>query len=69
MFKLEASLRWQGKMWSLRLRAAVFINACAMREAVTLRQGPLLTPENYSKLETANYLFHSALNGDLAYVF
>lgn len=47
----------------MQLRAAVFINACAMREAVTLRQGPLLTPENYSKLETANYLFHSALNG------
>eukprot|EP00434_Breviolum_minutum_P010436 symbB.v1.2.009202.t2/scaffold580.1/size320225/4 len=44
------------------LRAAVFINACAIRDAVTLRQGPILTPSNMQKLETANYLFHSALN-------
>ena len=46
----------------LRLRAAVFINATAMRDAVNLRQGPLLTPTNLKKLETSNYLFHSALN-------
>ena len=46
----------------LRLRAAVFINACAMRDAVNLRQGPLLTSSNLQKLETSNYLFHSALN-------
>ena len=47
---------------TIRLRAAVFINACAIRDAVTLRQGPILTPSNMQKLETANYLFHSALN-------
>ena len=52
----------------LRLRAAIFINACAMRDAVNLQQGPLLTPENSEKLETANYLFHSALNCALAAV-
>ncbi len=46
----------------VRLRAAVFINACAMRDAVTLRQGPILTPTNLRKLQTANYLFHSSLN-------
>ena len=45
-----------------RLRAAVFVNMCGMRDAVTLRQGPLLTDANRQKLETANYLFHSALN-------
>lgn len=49
-------------LWTIRLRAAVFINACAIRDAVTLRQGPILTPSNMQKLETANYLFHSALN-------
>ena len=45
-----------------RLRAAVFINACAMQEAVTLRQGFALTAKNLRKLETANYLFHSSIN-------
>ena len=46
----------------LRLRAAVFVNMCGMRDAVTLRQGPLLSGANRQKLETANYLLHSALN-------
>ena len=46
----------------LRLVAAVFINACAMRDAVTLRQGPILETANLKKLESSNYLFHSALN-------
>ena len=46
----------------VQLRAAIFVNAFAMRDAVTLRQGPILTPTNLQKLETANYLFHSSLN-------
>lgn len=54
---------------SARLRAAVFINACAIRDAVTLRQGPILTPSNMQKLDTANYLFHSALNCALIFEY
>lgn len=46
----------------MQLRASLFINACAMRDAVSLDQGPILTPSNMRKLETANYLFHSSLN-------
>lgn len=48
-----------------RLRAAIFVNLVAMREAITLRQGPILTNANLSKLQTANYLFQSALNSFL----
>ena len=46
----------------VRLRAAIFINACAMRDAMSLRHGPLLCNTNLQKNETANYLFQSALN-------
>ena len=45
-----------------RMRAAVFINAVAIREAVSLKHGLILTKECRDKLCTANYLFHSALN-------
>ena len=46
----------------LRLRAAVFVNAVAIRQAVSLQHGIVLPSESLQKLQTANYLFHSALN-------
>ena len=49
-----------------RMRAAVFINAVAIRESTSLAYGPILPPECVQKLQTANYLFHSALNCHLA---
>ncbi|CAL1137508.1 unnamed protein product [Cladocopium goreaui] len=45
-----------------QLRAAVFVNAVAIRQAVSLQHGIVLPPESLQKLQTANYLFHSALN-------
>ena len=48
-----------------RMRAAVFVNAVAVREACSLKNGLILSPECRQKLCTANYLFHSALNCDL----
>ena len=46
----------------LRLRAAVFLNAVNLRSACTSKQGMFLTQRNLDRLQTANYLFHSALN-------
>ena len=53
---------------TMRMRAAVFINAVAIREAVSLKYGPLLPQQCVQKLQTANYLFHAALNCNLAFV-
>ena len=50
----------------LRLRAALFINLVDMRDALSVHRGNTfctLSPENLSKLQRANDLFHSALNG------
>ncbi|CAJ1355341.1 unnamed protein product, partial [Effrenium voratum] len=46
------------------LRAAVFVNLDAMRQAVSLKQNPtgLLAPKNREALQQANYLFHCAFN-------
>ena len=52
-----------------RLRAAVFVNLVAMREAVSLHGGNglcTLSDFNLRKLQQANYLYHAALNGCLA---
>ena len=49
----------------VRLRAAVFVNAVAIREAVSLKHGIILPEVCVSKLQSANYLFHSALNSTL----
>ena len=49
-----------------RLRAAVFINLVRMRNAISLKNDNshcTLTSENLRKLQQANYLYHSALNG------
>ena len=48
-----------------RLRAALFVNAVAIREACSLRHGIILGSECLQKLQSANYLFHSALNSSL----
>ena len=50
------------KCFKPRMRAAVFVNAVAIREAVSLKHGLILPKEVRDKLCTANYLFHSALN-------
>jgi hypothetical protein len=49
----------------VRLRAAVFVNAVAIRRAVSLQHGFILPEECVRKLQSANYLFHSALNSYL----
>ena len=40
----------------------MFVNAVAIRQAISLRHGIILPRESVVKLETASYLFHSALN-------
>ena len=49
----------------MRLRAAVFVNAVAAREAINLKQGPMLTQVNLERLQKAIFLLHSALNSFL----
>ena len=48
----------------LRLRAAVFINLCTMRDCASPSRNPMiiLKPEHLSGLQKANFLFHNALN-------
>lgn len=48
-----------------RLRAAIFLNAVRMREAISMSHGPLMSPENLRKLQEGCYLFRSALNSGL----
>ena len=48
-----------------RLRAAVFVNMVALREATSLKHGMILPPECVRKLQSANYLLHAALNSNL----
>lgn len=49
--------------WS-RLRAAIFVNLVAMRDAISKRNndGPVLRGQNLKALQTASYLWHSAHN-------
>ena len=47
------------------MRAAVFVNAVAIRRAVSLEYGFILPEECVRKLQSANYRFHSALNSYL----
>ena len=53
----------------MRLRAAVFVNLVDMRDAMSMHRGNrfcTLSPQNLAKLQQANYLFHSAVNGSYA---
>lgn len=47
-----------------RLRASIFVNLVAMRDAISKRNndGPVLRSENLKALQTASYLWHSAHN-------
>ena len=51
-----------------RLRAAVFVNLVGMRKSMSCpTNGPIsLTPENLSKLQRCNFLFHAAHNRNVA---
>ena len=53
---------------SLRLRAAVFVNLVAMRDAMSLSNNPttLLTKPNLEQLRKACFLFHAAYNRSMA---
>ena len=53
----------QFQSW-LRLRAAVFVNLVAMREAISnkINNGPVLRDENLQVLQRATFLWHSAHN-------
>ena len=65
---LQYMLEWRCALVlciGVRLRAAVFVNAVAIREAVSLKHGIILPDVCLSKLQSANYLFHSALNSAL----
>lgn len=66
----KQNIRLVGIMcWNLlRLRAAVFVNLVAMRSCVSRSRNVscILTPQNLSILQRANFLLHSALNSCLA---
>lgn len=48
----------------LRLRAAVFVNLVAMRDAISnsRNDGPVMCPQNIQTLQNASFLWHSARN-------
>ena len=48
----------------LRLRAALLVNLVAMRHVVSRHRNHscVMSPENLSTLQRANFLMHSALN-------
>ena len=58
----EGMILWI-QSWS-RLRAAVFVNLVAMRDAISnkINDFPVLREENLRILQTASYLWHSAHN-------
>jgi hypothetical protein len=50
------------------MRAALFLNAVAIRQCVSTSNGWILSQGVLQKLLTANYLFHASLNCNMAQV-
>ena len=63
---LNASLCLRGV---LRLRAAVFVNAVAIRDSMSIKNGVILDDLHQRALQTATFLFASAYNSFMAYLF